>query len=109
MGRDGALRIQVGQLRTELGSLQRLADSLRDDMKLDPESSLAFGGGGNPLVYNARLLRNRNRRALYAVDAVIGDLQKLCRDLDRAGRRAGAVFEDTDHNARGGIGRATGD
>lgn len=105
---SGVLRVQLARLSTELGSLRKLADSLRDEVSVKPEVSNGFGDGGNVIVHNAALLRKKNRRALYAVDAVISDLEKLARDLDTAAGRAGVALADADHDGGDGV-RGAGD
>ncbi|MGH3731107.1 MAG: hypothetical protein ACRDTU_20495 [Micromonosporaceae bacterium] len=104
------VRLHLTNLRSRLGSLQRLADAMRDELKkIDPSASNAVGNDTGVILHNAALLRTRNQRGLYAVEALIGDLEKTCRDLEAAGRKAGYLLETADDDAGRGIRDATGD
>lgn len=98
-GRD-VVRVRLGALRNELGSLRKLADAVRDEVaRLDLNAPEGIGNGTGAIVHNAGRLRRKNEDALAKVGEVVTAVETAVSELESAGRKAGWLLEVADEDS----------
>ncbi|MGH3739308.1 MAG: hypothetical protein ACRDT6_27465 [Micromonosporaceae bacterium] len=102
------LRVELARLRTQVATLKQLADKMGDSVAAAPTVAGEFAKTENPIVYNAWLLRRRNKAGLSALQAMIKRLEQTCRDLDTSAEKAGYLLASADADAADGITRGAG-